>query len=126
MEIETYRIKNNKKWQKCKFTILKGRIRDVYTSHEGLQDNLRIIKSTNFKIEDILEADNLYKNFGYNYNIIYSNWKSTEYSIPMKLSSIDIFKLKWSKKDYVLQEKLFLKDIILLILGAILGYFIKS
>jgi len=124
--INTNIVKDKQRWEEVNITIRNGLIYNSETKHIGLLENIKIIKPTKFRLEEIINTNLLKKDLGFSHNIIYNNWRDSEYKIPVELSKIELIKLKWINKSYLVQENIFLKDLIILILGAILGYLIKS
>lgn len=105
----------------CTFLLEYGKLHNLIVKLPPINAASYIPKNkSNFEFEKLPSEKGLVP-YDYNYVIEYIGKSDTKQKVYLKLNSVQIFKIKWQLKKYLLQDKSLKIDTIKYIIGGLIG-----
>lgn len=115
-------VKNSFEFFPCEIIIEFGKIQSIKPTNNDTFDNHIQCYDSDYNIEKIY-YDKYLKNHKYTYRILYQNKEKKTKVINLNPSFIQLIKIKWAFRKYLIQSDEMKKDFLKYIIGGILGIF---
>lgn len=123
MKIEGYFLRDIMEFHPCELYIERGKLYRVTVQDLPIMASAAYtpINESEFEIDKIPKEVGYVRPYDCNYKLDYFGENTEKQSIFLKLNAIDIFRVKWASKKYIVQSQEMKSDILKYIIGAIIG-----
>jgi hypothetical protein len=105
----------------CEITIEFGKVQNVKFNSRQIFNDYTPSYNSEFLIEKIY-YDKYYKNLKYTYRISYNNKIDETKVINIKPNQLQVFRIKWAFKKYLIQSEDIKKDVLKYFIGGLIGF----